>query len=358
MTFLGDKYVFELRPADVLFGRGSGPNDHEGNIRFRQLVAERKGEYMATNHRVTKAMIAREIVDQVFRINGRFMRKLDPQEIRALGLPLPEGADVYEVVDDETIMEKAKQALRQNTQKLVRSSLSPKPRGKTAVVDGALPVRGGPPIDITSYDDLEPLPLGSDARKPPQPQLAGPPEQPLPSLQGSGWQGSANRNNVHTNNGPPIAVEFRRGRSPPRPAPMQGPTANGSNTTQQQHQQQHLFRSGGRDRGVPEVIQSYTTTAQNTRTAPHNVAEPDSMLSYVVPNHQRHHQQQQQPHDDDAEDSMLAYVRNHNCPPDDSMLAYVKNQDTEDSMLAYVRTNLFNGTIRTIWIPSPTMRSP
>ena len=49
------EFVTELRPCDVLFGRGSGPNDHEGNIRFRQLVAERKQEYLATNHRQTKA---------------------------------------------------------------------------------------------------------------------------------------------------------------------------------------------------------------------------------------------------------------------------------------------------------------
>ena len=119
-----DKYVTELRSSDVLFGRGSGPNDHEGNIRFRQLVAERKVEYMATNHRMTKAKIAKEIVDQVFNANGRFMKKVEQSEMKHLGLA--EGTDVWEIVGDETIMEKAKQALRQNTQRTKAAEPEPK----------------------------------------------------------------------------------------------------------------------------------------------------------------------------------------------------------------------------------------
>jgi len=69
------QYVTELRASDVLFGRGSGPNDHEGNVSFRALVLERKAEYMATNHRQTKAKIARDIVDIVYNANGRFLKK-------------------------------------------------------------------------------------------------------------------------------------------------------------------------------------------------------------------------------------------------------------------------------------------
>jgi hypothetical protein len=102
-------FVTELRPCDVLFGRGSGPNDHEGNVRFRHLVAERKNEYMATNHRQTKTNIARQIVS---RVQGNFLKKVDATEAG-----FPAGTDVYEVVDDDTVMEKAKQALRQNATK-------------------------------------------------------------------------------------------------------------------------------------------------------------------------------------------------------------------------------------------------
>ena len=109
------EYVTELRDSDVLFGRGSGPNDHEGNIRFRQYVAARKAEYLSTNHRNTKAKIAREIVDLVISDNGRFLKKMEPEDLRRVGLP--EGTDAWMGVDDDTIMEKAKQALRQNTNK-------------------------------------------------------------------------------------------------------------------------------------------------------------------------------------------------------------------------------------------------
>ena len=111
---MGD-YVTQLRDSDVLFGRGSGPNDHEGNIRFRQYVAERKTEYLATNHRLTKAKIAREIVDKVLTQHGRFLKKMEAEDLQRAGLP--DGTDAWIGVDEDTIMEKAKQALRQNTSK-------------------------------------------------------------------------------------------------------------------------------------------------------------------------------------------------------------------------------------------------
>lgn len=146
------QYVTELRAADVLFGRGSGPNDHEGNIRFRHLVAERKSEYMATNHRMTKAKIAKEIVDMVVNDNGRFLKKMEPAESKKLGFP--DGVDAYEVADANTTMEKAKQALRQNTQKLKDApdtvqAPSPGPEARRRHDDKSHP----------GYGNLEPLPI-------------------------------------------------------------------------------------------------------------------------------------------------------------------------------------------------------
>lgn len=174
MSVLDDpKYVMELRPQDVLFGRGSGPNDHEGNIRFRRLVAERKSEYMATSHRLTKATIAKEIVDQVFAANGRFMKKLEPSELKELGLP--EASDVWEIVGDDTVMEKAKQALRQNSQRSKESSISPirsTPRS-VSPHNGISPATNRPPIGreapgfhnsrqpSLSLDEIEPIPLAT-----------------------------------------------------------------------------------------------------------------------------------------------------------------------------------------------------
>ena len=114
--------VTDLHPHDVLFGRGSGPNDHEGNIRFRQYVADRKAIYMATNHRATKTNIAREIVNIVQQQGGRFLKKMEAEVDDSTHShhsgPGGMEPDVYEIVDDDTIMEKAKQALRQNAAKV------------------------------------------------------------------------------------------------------------------------------------------------------------------------------------------------------------------------------------------------
>ena len=107
--------VTSFYPNDVLFGRGSGPNDHEGNVFFRRLVRERKAEYMNTNHRQTKTKIAREIVDTVRAKNGRFLKKMEAADAKRFGIP--KGADAWCTVDEDTVMEKAKQALRQKAEK-------------------------------------------------------------------------------------------------------------------------------------------------------------------------------------------------------------------------------------------------
>jgi hypothetical protein len=159
-------YITDLRSDDVLLGRGSGPNDHEGNIRFRQLVAERKSEYMATNHRLTKAKIAQEIVDQVYANGGRFLRKLENDEM--VRFEVPDGVDVWALATEDTIMEKAKQALRQNTnktklglsddpmQKLSPRRLSPNPSKSKSPVPSRTKLPG---MNVPSLDDFEPFPL-------------------------------------------------------------------------------------------------------------------------------------------------------------------------------------------------------
>jgi hypothetical protein len=147
-------YITEVRPADVLFGRGSGPNDHEGNIRFRQRVADRKEEYLATNHRMTKAKIAKEVVDFVLNQNGRFLRKADDKETASLDIPI--GVDVYVMVDDVTIMEKAKQALRQNA---IKPEAKPKKKKHTS--PDKLSVNE---LNEDNPEDYEPIPIVISSR--------------------------------------------------------------------------------------------------------------------------------------------------------------------------------------------------
>jgi hypothetical protein len=178
------EYVADLRPFDVLFGRGSGPNDHEGNVRFRNMVASRKTEYLATNHRLTKAKIAREIVNSVLLQQGRFLKKMEGNDLKKAGLP--EDADVWMSVDDDTVMEKAKQALRQNSNKHKGTPTSPqgtqedqstdnKSSGVAAVDLEPFPIQSGVQVPPT-FDDLEPIPLVASANTPQRPS-----QVPLPS---------------------------------------------------------------------------------------------------------------------------------------------------------------------------------
>jgi hypothetical protein len=148
-----------LNTDDVLFGRGSGPNDHEGNIKFRDLVSAHKAEYMATNHRQTKAGIARSIVDTVLAKNGRFLKKAEAADMQ--GMSLPNGTDAYVAVSHETVMEKAKQALRQNREK--RDDLPPVAVFSEAAC--ASPLKQD--LAYEDYDVLLPEPAPSLAQHPP-----------------------------------------------------------------------------------------------------------------------------------------------------------------------------------------------
>lgn len=159
-------YVTTLGTNDVLLGRGSGPNDHEGNVKFRQFVAERKQAYMATNHRLTKTKIAREIVDLVASSGGRFLKKIeDEQQQQRVMMMLGHqhhtvGGDLFEVVSDDTVMEKAKQALRQNAGKQQQQQQQNPPPPK----DGKRMPQPLPP-----NVDLEPIPFTDEGYSGPLP---------------------------------------------------------------------------------------------------------------------------------------------------------------------------------------------
>ena len=106
------QYVIDLNGTDVLCGRGSGPNDRTGNIEFRNLVFSRKAEYLAATTRDAKGRIATEIVEAVRSRGGRFLKKISPAQAKDAGFK--RGVAVYELADEPTVLEKAKQTLRQN----------------------------------------------------------------------------------------------------------------------------------------------------------------------------------------------------------------------------------------------------
>jgi hypothetical protein len=152
-------FYTELQRDDVLLGRGTGPNDFEGNIRFRRLVAEVARVSDPIELTASKGTLAQKVVDTVKRRGGRFVRKLSKAEATALlksrqqqqpgarnkdgnsGRPssssssskrtrLPKGQDVYVEVPLSVAVEKAKQSFRH--QKRIRDSRGGNSSGASA----------------------------------------------------------------------------------------------------------------------------------------------------------------------------------------------------------------------------------
>jgi hypothetical protein len=103
------KPVASLNSHDVLLGRGNGSNHYIGNQRFRALVEERKEEYISTGKQKPKSRIAKEVLDQIHSLGGRFLRRHEDKE--SVDSDIQEGT--WYVVDEKTALEKCKQALRE-----------------------------------------------------------------------------------------------------------------------------------------------------------------------------------------------------------------------------------------------------
>jgi len=112
---------------DILCGRGSGPNDHIGNVSFRKLVSSRKEEYMKASSRAQKQLIAKEIIETISSMDppGRFLEKASPS-LEQEGVMVCETEEEessssssivcytgWNITSHEKALEKVKQALRQ-----------------------------------------------------------------------------------------------------------------------------------------------------------------------------------------------------------------------------------------------------
>ena len=99
--------VTDLKSDDVLLGRGIGPNEHQGNVRFREIVCSLRSEYLATSKRKAKDKIAHKAMQIIKARQGRFLRKMNEPAAKPVG-----AKDVYVIADEKTAVEKTKQALR------------------------------------------------------------------------------------------------------------------------------------------------------------------------------------------------------------------------------------------------------
>jgi hypothetical protein len=117
--------VANLSNNDVLLGRGTGPNGHEGNRRFRGMASHCLLNSMnRSSIQISKLDLARQLVAMVHSKKGRFVRKLSRDESKAvtravLGRSSDKKCwighnvkDLYVVVPEEVAVEKAKQAFR------------------------------------------------------------------------------------------------------------------------------------------------------------------------------------------------------------------------------------------------------
>jgi hypothetical protein len=107
-------FVTCVTENDVLLGRGTPCAENEGNVRFRRLVKDRKVEYIAADKRMRKDAIAREILEVIAARGGKFLRRLESiAELELLGVPPGyHTKEVWAVVDEDTQVQKVKQALR------------------------------------------------------------------------------------------------------------------------------------------------------------------------------------------------------------------------------------------------------
>ncbi len=144
--------VQELNGYDVLMGRSVPKWKCPGNGIFRKLISNNGDEYRSLNKNVYKDEIARRIMLTIRALGGRFLRSVESPSVRER-LEINSTTEVWVAVDEETSLQKIKQALRdhpcnlkqQNIPKLKRETFEPVPRfypnGERLLVRGMAPLR-------------------------------------------------------------------------------------------------------------------------------------------------------------------------------------------------------------------------
>jgi hypothetical protein len=103
-------YVTQLNENDVLQGRGSGSNQHPGNIKYRKMIENIASSYVSTPSRKEKNRMVQKLVADIHATKGRFLHSLGSG--KAAGLGLDAEKDHFVEITDEDAIEKSKQAIR------------------------------------------------------------------------------------------------------------------------------------------------------------------------------------------------------------------------------------------------------
>ena len=107
-----DEPIMRPGPNDVLMGRGAPSTDYSGNLHFRELVKERRNEYVNAKRRKDKQVIAGEIIATVKRSGGRFLERAESfRKTNQAGES--KKVTIWNIVDDrKTLLVKVKQLMR------------------------------------------------------------------------------------------------------------------------------------------------------------------------------------------------------------------------------------------------------
>lgn len=100
-----EKNITKPHPHDVLAGRGNSINSHPGNQYFRSLVRHLKNEYVITP-KPEKPVFAKLILKHIKALQppGRFLKK---------------NGDKWEAIDEKKAVDKTRQALREDAEKIL-----------------------------------------------------------------------------------------------------------------------------------------------------------------------------------------------------------------------------------------------
>lgn len=106
-------YQKEVKPQDVLFGRGGYTNHRKGNMYYRDQVVRARANYEearnATERKnAKKHEIARKLVKAVQERGGRFLMVLNYAE----KAEITTATQVYRIANEKEALKKTKQALR------------------------------------------------------------------------------------------------------------------------------------------------------------------------------------------------------------------------------------------------------
>jgi hypothetical protein len=110
-----ESIVLELFAHDVLLGRGTGPNEHQGNKILRSIVAKFQEEYDTSPSRKGRHDVAIKTLEEIKKNQGRFLERAASLESSS-GEDEDKGSVRYLQVNDKKAINKIKQAFRYNIQ--------------------------------------------------------------------------------------------------------------------------------------------------------------------------------------------------------------------------------------------------